>query len=93
MFSKQSAIQPELPCLPVCTLITSASEPENLSGNGCEASATERAHVHDALYVDGKVTITALQLIEELKDSTFLLAVGFRRPHLPFRAPEKYWEL
>lgn len=68
-------------------------KPENLSGNGWKASATERAHVHDALYVDGKVSDSALQLLEELKDSTFFLAVGFRRPHLPFSAPEKYWEL
>ncbi len=67
-------------------------KPENLSGNGWKASAMERAHVHDALYVDGRVTQTALQLLEELKDSTFFMAVGFRRPHLPFSAPEKYWE-
>jgi iduronate 2-sulfatase len=31
--------------------------------------------------------------IKALKDSTFFLAVGFIKPHLPFVAPRKYWNL
>lgn len=29
----------------------------------------------------------------KLKDQPFFLAVGFRRPHLPFTAPDRYWKL
>lgn len=58
-----------------------------------KARATERADVPDTAYIDGKVAVKALQALKELKDSTFFLAVGFWKPHLPFVAPEKYWAL
>lgn len=35
----------------------------------------------------------AVERIHDLKDSTFFLAVGFVKPHLPFVAPKKYWDL
>jgi len=35
----------------------------------------------------------AVRRIGELKDSTFFLAVGFSKPHLPFVAPAKYWDM
>ncbi|MEQ8836204.1 MAG: sulfatase, partial [Lacipirellulaceae bacterium] len=47
-------------------------------------------------YPDGEL---ALQAVNELRELTthsqepFLLAVGFYRPHLPFVAPQKYWDL
>lgn len=55
--------------------------------------ATERADVSDSAYVDGKVGVAAVKAIRELKDTSFFLAVGFRRPHLPFSAPSRYWDL
>lgn len=55
--------------------------------------ATERADVADSEYVDGKVSLAAVEAIRDLKDTSFFLAVGFRRPHLPFSAPAKYWNL
>ncbi|GAA0545794.1 sulfatase [Chitinophaga japonensis] len=65
--------------------------PENLgSGKG---NATERLAVTDSAYIDGKVTDAALQLLRQVKDNPFFLAVGFRRPHLPFSAPDKYWRM
>lgn len=53
----------------------------------------ERLNVKDNAYIDGKVTDATLKVLNEVKDSAFFLAVGFRRPHLPFTAPEKYWAL
>ncbi len=42
---------------------------------------------------DAVISEMAVERIKVLKDSTFFLAVGFRKPHLPFVAPRKYWEL
>ena len=42
---------------------------------------------------DGKTAKRTVEVLEEIKDLQFLLAVGFRKPHLPFNAPIKYFEL
>lgn len=63
---------------------------ENLK-NGKGAS-TERQPVADSAYIDGKVADASVQVLRRLAKKPFFLAVGFRRPHLPFTAPEKYWQ-
>lgn len=57
-----------------------------------KAAPTERAEVADSAYVDGKVALTAVRALQGLRSHPFFLAVGFRRPHLPFSAPEQYWQ-
>lgn len=42
---------------------------------------------------DAVIARIAVERINALKDSTFFLAVGFVKPHLPFVAPKKYWDL
>lgn len=42
---------------------------------------------------DAIISKHAVQRISDLKDSTFFLAVGFIKPHLPFVSPKKYWDL
>ena len=44
---------------------------------------------------DGAVAAEAVKRIEALsaKDTPFFLAVGFIKPHLPFVAPKKFWDL
>lgn len=42
---------------------------------------------------DVVMTDYAVKRLEEIKDSTFFFAVGFVKPHLPFVAPQKYWDL
>lgn len=55
----------------------------------------ESADVADDFYVDGKITGMAVSLLDSLSNNAkpFFLAVGFRKPHLPFVAPKKYWDL
>ncbi|NDV63196.1 sulfatase [Puniceicoccales bacterium CK1056] len=52
-------------------------------------------NVDDNFYGDGLRTERAIEILKEQKDSEkpFFLAVGFKKPHLPFVAPKKYWNL
>lgn len=56
---------------------------------------TEAADVPDNAYQDGVMTREAILMLEKMsaKEGPFFLAVGFKKPHLPFVAPRKYWEL
>ena len=51
--------------------------------------------VPDNAYEDGALAEAAAGLVKELAagDRPFFLAVGFHKPHLPFIAPQKYWNL
>jgi iduronate 2-sulfatase len=55
----------------------------------------ERADVADDAYPDGKIANHAVEALQRLAQSgqPFFLAVGFYKPHLPFNAPAKYWDL
>ncbi|MBN9119219.1 MAG: sulfatase [Planctomycetes bacterium] len=53
----------------------------------------ERRDVPDEAYYDGRVAAEAVKVLGEVKDRPFFLAVGFWKPHAPFNAPKKYWDL
>ncbi len=57
--------------------------------------STENADVPDDYYFDGRITNDAIDKLNKLtkQDKPFLLMVGYKRPHLPFAAPKKYWDL
>lgn len=56
--------------------------------------ATEAEDAPENKYWDGALTDLAIKSLGELKDNTpFFLAVGFFKPHLPYVAPKKYWDL
>ncbi len=55
--------------------------------------AYEWCDLPDEEYPDGLMVNEAQQQLRRLKDKPFFLAVGFRKPHLPFAAPKKYWDL
>lgn len=65
-----------------------------LGGPLCRPS-TECMDVPDETYADGAIAKAALELLDELEsfDKPFFLSVGFLKPHLPFVAPKKYWDL
>ena len=57
--------------------------------------AFEGAEVPDNTFQDGKVAELAVSTLRDIsqKKEPFFLAVGFIKPHLPFIAPKKYWDL
>jgi len=68
--------------------------------NAHSSPATECADVPDDAYMDGALAKLAAATIKTLADAShqgdgqpFFLAVGFRKPHLPFVAPKKYWDM
>ena len=42
---------------------------------------------------DGQTADKAVEVLAELPNSPFFLAVGFYKPHLPYNAPQKYYDL
>ena len=57
--------------------------------------ATEAPDVADSVLYDGQVADRAVDSLKELakSDDPFFLAVGFIKPHSPYIAPKKYWDL
>ncbi len=64
-----------------------------IEGNEEAKFAYEAGDVADDFYKDGKVANDAITQLKALKDDKFLMVVGFSKPHLPFNAPKKYWDL
>lgn len=55
--------------------------------------AYESADVPDNAYPDGKIADRAIEELRRLAGRPFFLAAGFMKPHLPFNAPKRYWDL
>lgn len=64
--------------------------PNHASDRKCECR-----DVPDDAYFDGRIATLAIQALQERQasDKPFFLAVGFWKPHSPFNAPKKYWDL
>lgn len=68
-----------------------------------QALPTEAPDVPDNVLYDGEMTDLAIRTLYALKEkrsldrpsepAPFFLAVGYQKPHLPFIAPKKYWDL
>lgn len=58
-------------------------------------AAWEKADVADEAYADGRIAREGIQRLQQAKErgQPFFLALGFTKPHLPFCAPTKYWDL
>lgn len=62
--------------------------------------ATEAPDVEDNVLYDGELTDRSIAALRRLADgqrgvggAPFFLAVGYLKPHLPFIAPKRYWDL
>ncbi|WP_237340609.1 sulfatase [Wenyingzhuangia fucanilytica] len=55
----------------------------------------QSAKGEDTIYPDGNITEKAIQELEGLKNAKnpFFFAVGLIKPHLPFGAPKKYYDM
>ncbi|MEM8953036.1 MAG: sulfatase-like hydrolase/transferase [Verrucomicrobiota bacterium] len=58
-----------------------------------DCPAWQSPDVPDDTLFAGRMTTDAIATLKEFKDQPFFLAVGYRRPHLPFVAPKKYFDL
>lgn len=65
------------------------------AGRDAKGAAWEAADVADTQYADGQTAVEAIRRLRVAKErgTPFFLAVGFLKPHLPFVAPQKYWDL
>jgi iduronate 2-sulfatase len=55
----------------------------------------ESPDVPDNAYADGQIAAKTIEKLQRFKQTgkPFFLACGFMKPHLPFYAPKKYWDL
>ena len=55
----------------------------------------EIGDVCDSEYSDGRIAKRTIQELKQLKETgePFMMFCGFYRPHLPFYAPKKYWDM
>jgi iduronate 2-sulfatase len=75
---------------------TAVTPKSGKAGGDLRGPAVENADVVDNAYADGKIAdeaINRLRLAKAKTGTPFFLAVGFLKPHLPFCAPKKYWDL
>jgi len=61
--------------------------------NLVKTTRCECRDVADEAYFDGRIAELAIKALGELKEEQFFLAVGFWKPHLPFNAPKRYWDM
>jgi iduronate 2-sulfatase len=76
--------------------LAESQDNKRATNNGPRGTATESADVADDVYGDGQIAVEAAARITaaaENKDQPFFIACGFLKPHLPFVAPKKYWDL
>ena len=67
----------------------------NRQGMNSQVKPYEKGNVGDNGYPDGLIANLALEKLQDLSETgkPFFLGVGFFKPHLPFTAPAKYWDL
>ncbi len=69
-----------------------SNAPQDSSGRG---PPWEKLDVDGLDYQDGQIATEAIQELRRFKTqkAPFFLALGFKKPHLPFSAPKRFWDL
>lgn len=72
-----------------------AKNPNKYADGWAYGRATESFDGPDSQFYDGAQTDLAIDTMKRLKQKNkpFFLALGYYRPHLPFVAPKRYWDL
>ncbi len=72
-----------------------AKNPNRYADGWAYGRSTESFEGPDNEFYDGAQTDLAIETMKRLKkgNKPFFLALGYYRPHLPFVAPKKYWDL
>jgi iduronate 2-sulfatase len=69
---------------------------KEMVGSVAKGPPTECADVPDNAYGDGMIADEAVKRLRAAKEKPgepWFMGVGFLKPHLPFCAPKKYWDL
>ena len=61
--------------------------------NKTKSPSWQAIDVDDDELEDVRIANAAVEVLTEIKDKQFFLAVGFNKPHLPFYAPSRYFDL
>ncbi|MGB2116900.1 MAG: sulfatase-like hydrolase/transferase, partial [Flavobacteriaceae bacterium] len=63
--------------------------------NNKPTAVSEKVDGDDSIYFDGQTTQKVISDLNNIQNSStpFFMAVGYVKPHLPFNAPSKYWDL
>ncbi len=67
--------------------------PESSGPDGWAMPSWESRRVADNALADGMTADAVVHALGELRGERFFLGAGFLKPHLPFVAPEKYFDL
>ena len=67
-------------------------QPQNKGARG-KFAAVEVTDLPDEAYPDAQAATAAIKELNATHERPLFLAVGFRKPHLPFTTPKKYWDL
>ena len=65
----------------------------NLTGGNVKWCRWLASEGRDSNHADGKIANKAIELLTEKRNGNFFLALGFHKPHDPFVAPKKYFDM
>jgi uncharacterized sulfatase len=78
---------------PKGTLLGKKGKGRNLTGGRVKWCRWLAAEGDDMDQADGQVAAEAIRLLEQHRNDPFFIAVGFHKPHDPFIAPKRYFDL